>query len=73
MSAGVRYIYAPLHEVVPAEDLLCPELEAVQQFQITAVSQCQLPFAELDKAVDGLIVVVDARVCDEVVYPVHFH
>ena len=73
MSPWLRHVHAPLHKVVPAEDLLCPELEAVQQFQITAVRQRQLPLAELDKAIDGLVVVVHAWVCDEVVYPVHFH
>ena len=72
-SALVRHKDASFYKVVPPKDLFGPELETVQQLHVGAVGQGQLILAKGDKAVHCLVVIVDARVGDQVVDPLHLH
>ena len=67
------HVDRPFHEVVPAEDLLGPQLEGEQEVEVSTVREGQLALAEADEALYRLIVVVDVRVGDERVDAVHLH
>jgi L-fucose mutarotase/ribose pyranase (RbsD/FucU family) len=58
-------------KVVPPKDLLGPQLERIKHVEITSISQGQLVLAELDEPVDGLVVVVEKRVGDELIDSIH--
>ena len=73
MSVRISLVDASLDKVIPSEDLLSPQLEAVQEMEISAIGQCQLALAIPDPALDRLVVIVDSRIGDELVDPVHLH
>jgi hypothetical protein len=60
-----------LDEIPPSEDLLGPEFERVQKDQILTVSESHLRFAEADETLDRKIVIVETRITNAVIDPIH--
>ena len=63
----------PVLEVVPAEEILSPELEGRQDVHVRSVRQSQLILTELDPSLDRRRVIVKVRTPDQIVDPVHLH
>jgi hypothetical protein len=61
----------PFHEVVPAEDLLGPELEGEQEVEVRSVRQGHFALTEPDETLHHLIVIEDVGVGDERIDAVH--
>ena len=71
--AQVRIVNASIDEVIPSENLLPPQLECVQQKQISTVGEGELVLAILDPSINGVWIIVHAGIGDKVVDAVHLH
>ena len=68
-----RFVYTPCLEVVPAENLLAPKFESVKKMQVTAVRKSKLVFTERDPSFNWRRIIVNGRVSNQCVDPLHFH
>src|SRR5262245_16249992 len=73
MPVEIGFIDTTLDEVEPGQKGFGPQFEAIKQVEIATIGEGELILAVANEPFNGGVVVVEVRIGDQIVYPVHLH
>ena len=71
VSFFIRLIDASFHKIIPTEYLFGPDLEGIEKRKVPAIRKSKLVFTISDKTFNRLIIVVNTRIINQFVNPIH--